>query len=177
MAIGINKPVKKIRLGINLINTKNDYWVPKRRKEGARTQIRYEYIKDVSYRLYVNIQERDLFNNLIDMVQAHKSFYTVSLGLSELLADIKFIAVKEFHEKNSNSEFLQINSIVPVTLIKEDGIRIGGNFFLKERFPTTMDNNRIVNKYEELLIEMNGKPMELKLNKLWENGTERIVFI
>ncbi len=177
IAIKINKPIKKTRLGINLINTKGNYWVPKQRREGARTQLKYEFIKDISYRLYVNIQDEKLFTKLVEMVKAHKSFYTVSLGLSELLADIKFIGVEEFNEKAMCDEFVEINSIVPVKAIKEDGIKLEGNFFLKERVPIAMDDNRVVNFYEELLIEMTGKPMELKVDKFWEGSSERIIFI
>jgi len=170
--------VKKIRMGINLVNTKGNIWVPKQRREGARTQIRFEFLKEVAYRLYVTMEDEQLFQKLIWMVKEHKSFYTVSLGLSELLAGFNYIGLKEFTWQEESDHFVDIVSMVPVNSLLENGISItSGQRFLKEMVPVRMDHQRIVRDYSEMLIESQGNPLRLKLKGYWKGAEENIVLV
>ncbi|SHF29613.1 CRISPR-associated protein Cas5h [Desulforamulus putei DSM 12395] len=178
VAVQILRPVKKIRMGINLINTKGNIWVPKQRKEGARTQIRFEFLKDVAYRLYVTMGNEQLFKQLSEMVYEHKSYYTVSLGISELLADFRYVAEKEFIWCEGNQHFVNIVSAVPVEYLAADGISITpGKRYLKERVPLQMNDDREVLNYGDLLTETQGQELNVKLKGYWESPQERIVLI
>ncbi len=178
LAVQILSEVKKIRMGINLVNTKGNIWVPKQRREGARTQIRFEFLKDVAYRLYITMEDKNLFHQLTQMVKEHKTFYTVSLGLSELLADFNYVGIKEFTWEEGNGFFVDIDSAVPINSLMENGVQITpGQRFLKEMVPVHMDHQRIVRDYSEMLVESQGNPLSLKLKGYWKSAEANIVFV
>ncbi len=56
------------------------------------------------------------------MLQSHQSFYTVSLGLSELLAGFNFVGVYEAQEKQK--EKVEISSVISISNLIEKGIEI-----------------------------------------------------
>ncbi|HBI02872.1 MAG TPA: type I-B CRISPR-associated protein Cas5 [Paenibacillaceae bacterium] len=180
VAIGINKPVNKIRMGINLINTKGSVWVPKQRREGARTQIRTEFLKNPSFRLYVTMEDKELFWKLVEEVKGHKTFYTLSLGLSECLADFTFVDVENFQLiENKNSDQREISTVIPLSEIEwEKGIPFNqGKKYLKERMPTRMNQQRVVQQFEEMIFESNGGTVECTPKRWWESqNNRRIIF-
>ena len=53
VAIGINRPIKWYRTGINFTNTKSN-------KTSDHTQIKHQFIKEPSYRIYVDTRRRSL---------------------------------------------------------------------------------------------------------------------
>lgn len=170
VGIQLMKPVKKFRMGINLINTKNDYWVPRHRTEGARTQIKYEFLKDVAYRIYVSMDDEELLNRLEYNVSRHKCVYTICLGLSELLADFSYVGVQNFNWQENNDEFIDIVTAVPMDDVIPGGIDIyPGKRYLKENMPVKMDANREVTRYSEMLAEAMGNHMKLRINGFWES--------
>ncbi|MDI3535045.1 MAG: CRISPR-associated protein Cas5h [Thermosediminibacterales bacterium] len=177
VAISIISPVKKIRIGINHINTKGNYWIPvKKGSHEARTQIRTEFLKNPHYRLYVYHQDEEVFNSLLENIKKHKTVYTLSLGLSELLADFKYIGVFEFAEKEDSEG--EITTVIPISTVEKYGIDFEeGKKYFKERIPAEMDCNRIVERYEDVIFEVEGKPICARTKRCWEaeNG-ERIVF-
>jgi len=178
LAIGILKPIKKSHLGINHINTKGGIWVPKHRKEGARTQIRTELLKDISYRLYVHIKDQELLTRLYELTSQHKSIYTVSLGLSELLADISFHGYTEYYRKNSNS-VQEIATVISLACLENQNIQFeAGKVYMKELLPLDMDRERVVKNYNEVLFEAQGQPIKAVVREYWENAQgEKIVFL
>ncbi|WP_449241359.1 type I-B CRISPR-associated protein Cas5b [Desulfoscipio gibsoniae] len=170
VGIQLIKPVKKFRMGMNLINTKNDYWVPKHRTEGARTQIKYEFLKDAAYRIYVSMDNEELLNQLKYNVSRHKCVYTVSLGLSELLADFSFVDMRDFNWRENDSSFIDIVTAVSMDDVLQGGIDISpGSRYLKENMPIKMDSNREVTQYNEMLTETMGNHIKLKINGFWES--------
>ncbi len=177
IAIQILKPIKKIRLGLNHINTKGNFWRPtKKGKHEARTQIPCEFLKDPAYRIYVFHRDEEIFDNLIENLKAHKTFFTVSLGLSEMLADFKYVGIMDFEEVREKEE--EISSILPINLIL-DGIALREGYrYFKDRIPLDMDKDRIVNVYEDVLYESQGKRIYAKIEKFWkgEDGTCIVFF-
>jgi CRISPR-associated protein Cas5h len=183
IGIGLVHPVKKIMLGLNLINTKGNVWVPKQRREGARTQIRTEFLKDARFRLFVAMDNEDMFTKLVSHIKDHKTYYTVSLGLSELLANFQYVDEIDGHWKISTGHPVKLDTIVPLTLIRNKGVRlVPGKRYKKERLPLDMDENRIVSAYEECLFDMNGQAIEADVTYYYEgtgkNGIQyRYVFL
>ena len=86
VAICIEKPVKKVRWTQNLIDTKRHFW-----KIHNRTQIRTEFLKDPGFKIYFSHHDPKIYDALKGKLMAHKSHYSISLGLSELLADFEFL--------------------------------------------------------------------------------------
>ncbi|MBC7321401.1 type I-B CRISPR-associated protein Cas5 [bacterium] len=172
IAIQILNPIKKIRLGLNHINTKGNFWRPtKKGTHEARTQIPCEFVKDPAYRIYVSHKDEEIFDALVKNLKAHKTFFTISLGLSELLADFKYIGIMEFEEVKE--EETEISSILPANLILE-GIEFREGYrYFKERIPIDMNQDRVVEKYEDVLYESQGKKIYAMIESFWkgEDGT------
>lgn len=161
-------PVKKMRMGINYVNTKGNVWLPKQRREGARTQIRVEFLKNPSYRCYVHLKDELLFRQLTEYIRQHKSVYTVSLGLSECLADIVYVDRYSVNECQSVKEAC-IDTVLSNELVEGKGIKIEeGKSYMKERVPTAMNEERIVSKYEEMLFEPEGKPITASVKRCYQ---------
>lgn len=172
IAIQILNPIKKIRLGLNHINTKGNFWRPtKKGTHEARTQIPCEFVKDPAYRLYVSHRDEKIFNALAENLKAHKTFFTISMGLSELLADFKYIGTMEFEEVKSKEA--EISSILPTSLILEGVALREGYRYFKDRIPIDMNQDRIVRAYEDVIYESQGKKISAKIENFWigEDGT------
>ncbi|NNU89258.1 type I-B CRISPR-associated protein Cas5b [Anoxybacillus sp. CHMUD] len=175
-AVQLLHPVKKIRMGLNHINTKGNVWIPKHRREGARTQIRTEFLRFPKYRCYAHIKDSVLFDELIDYVTCGKNVYTVSMGLSECLAKIEFVSIREFEQKK-DEEATEIATAVPERKLNSLEIEFGKEYF-KERLPIRMDRERIVDLYDEVLFEANGRTVKASVDSYWTDhqGTQ-IVFL
>lgn len=175
-AVQLLHPVKKIRMGLNHINTKGNVWIPKQRREGARTQIRTEFLRFPKYRCYVHIEDSTLFDKLIDYVTYGKNVYTVSMGLSECLANVEFVSIGEFQQKK-DGQAIEVVTAVPERKLKKLEIEFGKEY-LKERLPICIDHERIVNLYDEVLFEATGRSLTVSVDSYWTNnqGTQ-IVFL
>ncbi|WP_456455033.1 type I-B CRISPR-associated protein Cas5b [Thermovibrio sp.] len=164
VGISLLSPVKKIRLGLNIIFTKGSggkfeptLFKDKKgdKNKTLRTRIQAEFLKDVKYRVYLAGDE-ELLNSLLKYLPYHKTEYTVSLGLSECLADFKFVGeYKAELLKEANS----VKSVIPTECIKsldfESPVKIA-----KERIPVFMNSDRVVLKYENVAFETSGKEIK-----------------
>lgn len=167
ISIQILNSIKKIRLGLNYINTKGNYWRPvKKGDHEARTQIPSEFIKNPAYRIYVSHRDPNVFNKLVDNIKMHKTFFTLSLGLSELLCDFRYVGVSEFTEKYDN--LVNISSVIPLPIITGDVIFKEGHKYYKERIPLDMNPDRVVEIYEDVLYEAQGNKIEVRVKNYWE---------
>jgi len=153
LAIQILNPIKKTRMTINLIDTKNSnsFHLIK-----SRTQIKTEFLKNPSYRFYVNISDENLFNQLIQKVKNKETYYTLSLGLANLLANFKYIGVFEA-KSTDNADF--VNSAILSKNVENIEVEEGKKYF-KEKLPIDMNKNREVLKYEDVIMELNGQKLE-----------------
>ena len=82
IAIKINKPIQKTHISENLLNTKvvtkKNYFARWNEGTSPRTQIKIEFLKDASYRLYVSLQDEQLFKKLVeqgDIIEPKVGFY------------------------------------------------------------------------------------------------------
>jgi len=177
VAIRILSPVKKMRMGLNHVNTKGNYWIPvKKGKHEARTQIRTEFLKNPCYRFYVYHEDADIFGKLVENVMSHKTVYTLSLGLSELLADFRFVGVFDFVERFGEEG--EIVTVIPASSLDDGGIVFEeGKQYFKEKIPVDMTPERVVERYEDVIFEVQAKPIRAHTRVCWEveNG-ERVVF-
>jgi CRISPR-associated protein Cas5h len=172
IGIRINKPIKKIRTGINYVNSKNN----KFRGEGGHTPTIIELLKDVSYRLYVTHNKDDIYNELKSFLQKGHTFYTLSLGLSEFIASYSFIG--EEMVRLLPLEKYDVDSIIPLDLIEDKKILFDSNkVYIREKIPTIMTTDREILKYDNIIYEENGGAIKAYVNNCYDVGGEKVVFI
>jgi len=178
LGIRIVNPVKKIRIGINLINTKGNYWIPYGNKyHEPRTQIRTELLKDPCFRIYFTHTDERILEEMTHLLKEHKCVYSVSLGLSELLANFGYIGLFDGEEK-SLEEAVEVSTPVTSENLTTEGLVIEtGKKYFKERMPLVMNPERIIEKYDEVIFEPEGRTIKAKLSShvRLENG-ENIAF-
>jgi CRISPR-associated protein Cas5h len=173
ITVKISSPIKKTRIAENLIDTKI---APLMSRIKTRTQIRFEVLKDVKYRVYISHSSEEVYNKLYSMLKEHKSVYTLCLGLSEHIANYEFIGEMEAVSELSNSE-REIHSVIPEKELIKISFEEGKEYF-SETIPIEMLPNREVIEYGKVLFERNGKCILASVNSLWrlENG-EGIIFM
>lgn len=178
ITLKIMKPVKKIRMGLNLINTKGGYWtLYGNQYHEPRTQIRTEFLKEPYFRIYLTHENEGIFQALASFLKEHKSTYTVSLGLSELLADFKYVGEYPSEEKSAN-EFVELQTPVVESNLFQNKLEIeSGKKYFKEKMPIKMNQERIVEKYDDVIFEPDGKTIKAKVRNYYRlaNG-ENITF-
>ena len=181
LGIGIRRPIRKTRMGINLVNTKDGYWQPVQKgNHEARTQIRTEFLRSPCYRLYVHHRDAQMFEKLQRAISEHRSYFTLAMGLSELLADFELVGVFEGEHKSVETE--TVSSVVPESYLTgtelriEPGLRLG-----KEMIPVIMTQDRIVENYQNVIFEIEGKTLTIGPNPaktvvVLENGLKFCTF-
>jgi len=178
IALKIMNPVKKVRMGLNLINTKGGYWTLYGNKyHEPRTQIRTEFLKDPYFRIYFAHENEKIFKTITELLKEHKSTYTVSLGLSELLADFKYVGEYD-SETRSDDELVELQTPVTENELIKNGLEIESDKkYFKEKMPIKMNQERIVEKYDDVIFEPDGKTIKAKVKNYCrlENG-ENITF-
>lgn len=179
ISLQILNPVKKVRMGLNLLETKGtNLKLPMSDKNLApRTQIRTEFLKDPCFRIYFAYEDEKIFKPIAKFLKEHKSTYTVSLGLSELLADFKYVGEYDSDVKSDN-ELVELQTPVMETKLIKNGLEIeSGKKYFKEKMPIKMNPERIVEKYDDVIFEPDGKTIKAKVKDYYrlENG-ENITF-
>jgi len=171
-------PIRKIRMGLNLVETKGTGLRKPLSCKNPRTQILTEFVKEPYYRIFITHTDDNVLSTLVKNIKEHETVYTISLGLSQLLCDFSFVDFCDAEEKQ-NEIFIDIPTVVPFSLINPNGIEVqSGKKYIKEKIPAEMKPERIVTRYEDVLFDTDGKPLKVNLKNYWEleNGT-KITFI
>jgi CRISPR-associated protein Cas5h len=178
IAIKIATPVNKVRMGLNLINTKGNYWIPYGNKyHEPRTQIRTEFLKEPHFRIYFTHEDENISGKAAKLLEEHKSVYTVSLGLSELLADFEYKGIYDA-EYISDGALIDLATPVLFSNMVSDRLEIEeGKKYFKEKMPIVMNAERVTEKYDDVIFESQGKSIKASVNSYCrlENG-ENIAF-
>lgn len=158
IGIGIRSPVKKVRISENFINTKKSM-----SKIHERTQIKVEYLKDTCYRIYFTHKNEKIYKGLKELLTNHSTVYTISMGLSENLANYTFVGEFEGSNVSGNREFVEFSSVLPLDLLKKGDIDYEDDReYFTETIPVEMDENRNVKEYREVLFERNSMKIKAK---------------
>ncbi|MGB9730752.1 MULTISPECIES: type I-B CRISPR-associated protein Cas5b [Calditerrivibrio] len=179
IALRILNPVKKVRMGLNLLETKGtNFCRPMSDGNFApRIQIRTEFLKDPRFRIYVSHKDDKVFDRLSEIIELHQPYYTVSLGLSELLADFKYVGVYQA-EIITSSEAAELSTTVLVDNLIKDGLEIEtGKKYFKEKIPMVMNKDRVVGKYDYVVFEPDGKKIKARVKTYYRiENDENIAF-
>ncbi|MCS7213073.1 MAG: type I-B CRISPR-associated protein Cas5b [Candidatus Calescibacterium sp.] len=177
LAIQILSPVKKVRFGLNLINTKEKKFTLYRSKHHEpRIQVRAEFIKKPKYRIYLNHQDESIISSLESRLKSHRTFYTLSLGLSNLLADFQYVGTYESQEQRSD-DFIEISSVIPVSKILDIKFENGKRYLKEEGVPVEMKQDRTVERREDILFEDRGQDIKAKVKSFYKVADRNIVLI
>ena len=179
ISLKIINPIQKTNFALNLIDTKKGRFKgPGFNLINGRTQIRFEMLKNPKYRLYVHLTNNQLHSKLDELLKHHKTVYTISLGLSELIANFEYIGEFEVEKKTPNNEYTSINSVIRRDNIVNNEIEINEDKeYLFSKIPNEMNENRITTEYIDIFYERGGHPINCKVKeyyhipKLGENIT------
>lgn len=170
IGIGIKNEVKKLSLGINLVNTKGNYWVPtKKNSNGPRTPTKYEFLKDVCYSIYITMEDEKLLEELVQKIKKHMPYYTISLGLANLIADIRYISDGQA-QKIDNDDYVEIETVVDIAKLKgKDAINLEkGITYAKERFVKCLKENREPEEYVDVLYSLKAESLSVKTEEIYQ---------
>lgn len=176
ISLRILNPIKKVLINQNLINTKTAKMMARMDSKGGRTQIRFEKLKDVKYRIYVELFNNELNEKLLNNLKEHSPVFTPSLGLSEDLANFSYIGDFEYKENNGDvsiDSVVNMNGLTPKNIEFEDGKE-----YFSDTYALEMKEDREVTSYGEILIERTGKTIRLiNSDYIVLTNEEKIVWI
>ncbi len=179
IAVQIINPVKKENVAINLINTKTSFYDL---TKAGRTQIEFELLKDLKFRIYFNLENNtEVFNELADRIQAKKHHFSPYLGLAQFTAVIEFVdKTKAKLVNNHGKEFIEIHSAVNLAKIEDENpVEFDYSaMYSANNMPIEMNGKREVQEYSEVLIEKNGQPIKAKVENFYKiENYGNIVFL
>lgn len=172
LGLRILNPIKKININLNYINTKEGFLLSDI-KSNPRVQVQAEFLKDVKYRIYVSLDDKQVMEELFTNLNEHKSVFTPCLGISECIANFDLAYDDIFKLQKLNDDDVDINSVILKNtgdLIIESGKKYG---IVKS--PGFMNSERVVSKFLEYYYEENGNTIKLKNCDFYTIGDENIV--
>lgn len=167
----ILNPLRKIRINLNLINTADEPFYSLRKKN-PRAPTPFEFIKDPQYRIYCWLKDSERYKELKSRLEKHQSVYTPYLGISELIADFKFIGEFDVKAKEVKEE-VEIHSVIrrdKANVIVEEGKR-----YALENMPLSMDKDRKVLEYGDMIFETNAETLKVNHGLFYEIGEENVI--
>jgi CRISPR-associated protein Cas5h len=169
--IKIIKPVKTFRMGYNWIETKKAKFFARIPSEKGRYQTVIETLRNPHYRFYIACPEKEnLIARLSELVKNHKSIYTPYLGISEHIANFKFVT-EAFASQKSATDHIELDSIVSLENISHnDSPEIQfeeGKQYQRDSIPVEMNLERVVTKFKPVIYEVNGRTILAKPKKYW----------
>lgn len=170
LALSVLQQVKKVIIPENLLKTTSKKHFS--RYEQHKPTI-IEFVKDARFRVYVNTNNEETYDKLKNHLFNHTSVYTISLGISEALANYQ--CAEELTIKDSIKGKAEVNSIIPVDCINDIDFKEVEVFTTK--LPMKMLNDREVIEYRELLFERQGLPIQADVEGLVElSSGDHVVF-
>lgn len=173
--IGLNilEPIKKTRINLNYINTKEGFLLSDIKSTGKRNQVRAEFLKDVKYRIYVSLEDSDIMDNLYNLLNEHKAVFTPYLGISECLANFKLVGNGFFEVNKQYGNNINIDSII---LKKDNNIIVEPNKkYGLVKTPGFFNNERIVEEFLEFYYEENGSTIKIHEGEYYRIGDDNVI--
>jgi len=151
IAVEVIKPVRMYPMKVNYTQTKSDFILslpgglrilvpsepltPGRR--GFTTQYRLDLLKNPAFRVYVNIEDEDMFRQLHTSLKDHRYVYPPYLGHANLFAELKYLGKYPFRTHESGQH--QVTGLVPLSLVEVDSESfIAGDFHIVHGVPMSM---------------------------------------
>lgn len=168
IAVQIINPVKKENVAMNLINTKMSFYDL---SKAGRTQIEFELVKNVKYRIFVALNSNEeVFTDLTERIKMKKHHFSPYLGLAQFTATIDFVDVKraEWIENQAKSYIDIISAVNLSKIVAEQPIEFDYSaMYSANNMPIEMNRNREIQEFSEVLIEKNGLPVKAKVENYY----------
>ncbi len=169
IAVQILNPVKKENVAMNLINTKTSFCDLTR---AGRTQIEFELVKNVKYRIFFALGNNQLaFNELAERIKTKSHHFSPYLGLAQFTATIDFVDIKQAEAReNKEDSFIEIITAVNLSkTIGEQPVEFDYSaMYSANNMPIEMNRNREIQEFSEVLIEKNGLPVKAKVKDYYK---------
>jgi CRISPR-associated protein Cas5h len=171
VAVQLLSEIKKTMLAENLIDTKKAGKMMNVIRQ--RTQIRFELLKDPKYRIFIYHKDPSIYLKLKDMLKAHKTVYTPCLGLSELIANFKYVGEYNVKPIELTTEIELVTALSKKNLIKlffQDDYE-----YLSETMPVNMLPNRTVTEYMPVIFERKTRSLTAKVKQAIRLETDEVI--
>lgn len=165
LAVQILNPTSKVMMAFNLLNTKTSFF-----NIENRTQIEFELLKNPKFRVFIRWENTALFTQLEEKLSNKHSDFTVSLGLSQHLADVSYVGKYAIHKMTENDAHTSVISAVKLNALDPlNPIQFNQEFkYISDTMPIYMTSERIVKEYAEVIVEANGKPILVKSDHVFK---------
>ena len=165
-------PVKRLRAGINLVNTKGNKYF--RLVSGnPRIQIPHEFIKEAHYRVYATNGHPEAMADLESHLRNGTNIYTPSLGLAQCLADVSFINAIEAVRLEQGVH--KLSCVIPVDQTKKIHYELEGRYSIF-RVPSRMNPERVVTCYSEVVVDEEIGKISAETSNAFNIGGTNVVF-
>ncbi|MEO1519029.1 MAG: type I-B CRISPR-associated protein Cas5b [Bacteroidota bacterium] len=178
IAIQLLSPVKKCRIGFNLLMTgkspSNFFNIVN------RTQIEYEFLKDLRCRVYVGHEDAALFQELANRIRQRNFHFTPYLGLAQCVAMVDWVGEEEAHWQEAKAEtYSPIHTALNLNeAAREHPIRFGASaHYVVDTMPMELGPDRIVQEYAEVIVERGGQALEAQVDHYWKTTQANIAFL
>jgi len=179
IGVSILSPIMKKTITMNLIHTKPSESLILKNNFGyfkKHTQIPFQFLSKGLFRIYFSTDDDKMFDQLHLYLKNHKSQYTVSLGLSNLLCDFKLIEKRKIKKKEVMNKEVEVLTVIPMNKVKEVNVFKNPKMNI-ENVPRFIDSSRTVHEYQEVLSSMDHEKSLFVVPKdsLWEIENDKFI--
>lgn len=173
IAVQVLNPIRKQGYGFNLINTKEGMYRIKN-----RTQVRFEFVADPAYRVFLTHTDAGIFNGLKERIEKKDYTFQPYLGLAQLTSDVTFVDLVDAFEESSNGTPVDVISAINLDhccgkkVVIDPDLKYSSAIMPMEmvidREDTTvkppadgsLPKNRKTTEYAEVIYETSGSPVK-----------------
>ncbi len=161
IGVRLLKPLKKLRLPLNYLDTKDGAWVVKAPKGRLHTQVRVEFLKNPAFEVFFHHEDYSFMDKLSYRLKNHQTVFTPYLGLSECLANFEFLWDEIVKPREETS---RVVSVFPTESLEELKLH-NGTLLLKEMVPVFIDSERRRHLSKEVIFHPHAKAIQAKLKE------------
>jgi len=176
-AVQIINPIKKINIGFNLLDTgksPSSFF-----NIENRTQIEFELLKHPKFRIYFSLKDESIFKELSERIKNVRHHFTPYLGLAQFTSTVEWIGEEEASLENAKDEYSNVQSVINLSVINQKNpVKFSDTFFYTtDTMPMEMQRDRIVTNYAEILLERQGKTIEVKTENYYKTTHGNILLL
>lgn len=178
LGVALRKPTRAFRAALNLLQTKTgtDGFFRPLAGQNTHTQVPCEFLREPAFRVYVAGLTDAVASELAERLRTGRTAYTVTLGWANCLADLIWIG--EWSARPVTGDTWLATTAVPLTadvqIHYEDNRR-----YHRLRIPAVMDDKRIVQRYQEIVLAEDGQPIRGQggAGVLYAIGPDNVAFL
>lgn len=163
VGVRILNPIKRLKVSLNLIDTKrlgtgfNNLARNIRRKGLLHTQAVVEILKNPKYRIYVFSENPQLLEILEEALKREENVYTISLGWANFLAKYSYIGT---FEGKSIEKTQKVDSVVPVdNILNLEFDQTNLQYLARDKIPLKLAEDRKPLSYTLVVYSLDAKPL------------------